>query len=89
MAPRKNKAELRRDKKYGIQYSRRNDRVEACRLAAQVVASRPDCAPSPLLWSLAVFFETYIGQGSGATYKEFGPKKPVKLRVVKKESASE
>lgn len=84
-------AKVKRGKNWrcGIKYSRRDDRVEACRLAAQVMASRPDCSPSPLLWSLAVFFETYVGQGSGATYKEFGPKKPVKLRVVKKEKASE
>ena len=59
-------------------------RTEACRLAALVMAGRPNDAPAPLLWSLAVFFEAYIGRGSERTRRNFGPKKPTKLRVVRK-----
>lgn len=80
---------IRKGGEYDIKYSRRADRLEACRLAARVMASRPDVSPNPLLWGLCVFFETYIGQGCGATRKDFGPKKPVKLKIVKKEKASE
>jgi hypothetical protein len=47
------------------------------------MAGRPEDTPTPLLWSLAVFFENYIDHGSTATAKDFGPKKAVKLRAVK------
>lgn len=63
--------------------SRRATRVKACELAAQVMAGRPYEVPAPLLWSLAVFFETYSDAGCAATRKGFGPKNPIKLRVVK------
>lgn len=66
-----------------VRKSTRRDRVEACRLAAQVMAGRPDDGLTPLLWSMAVFFENYIGLGASGTEKDFGPKKPVKLRVAK------
>ena len=58
-------------------------RLEACRLAALVMAGRPDDSPAPLLWSMAVFFESYISFGSEYTMKDFGPKKPVKLKTVR------
>ena len=64
-------------------YSKR-DRVKACELAALVMAGRPDDNPAPLVWSLAVFFESYIAYGAEGTRKDFGPKKAVKLRVVGK-----
>ncbi len=35
-------------------------------------------------WSLAVFFECYITGGAEGTRKEFGPRKPRKLKLVKK-----
>lgn len=63
-------------------------RTEACRLAAIVMAGRPDDAPSPLLWSMSVFFETYIAEGCTETLKAFGPKRPIRLRIVKKGNAS-
>lgn len=62
----------------------RTVRMEACRLAALVMAGRPEDSPSPLVWSLAVFFESYITKGSEHTLREFGPKRPVKLRSVKR-----
>lgn len=59
-------------------------RTEACRMAAQVMAGRPDDTLAPRVWSLAVFFEKYIAEGAAATAKDFGPKKPVKLKAVGK-----
>jgi hypothetical protein len=53
-------------------------------LAAQVMAGRPNEIAIPQLWSYAVFFEYYIGSGAEATQKDFGPKKPVKLKLVRK-----
>lgn len=58
-------------------------RTEACRCAALIMANRPNDTPAPLVWSLAVFFETYISDGSKRTLKEFGPKPPTKLTSVK------
>lgn len=60
-------------------------RMEACRLAAMVLSSRPDEALMPTGWSLAVFFESYIAHGADWTRKPFGPKKPKKLKVVGKD----
>lgn len=59
-------------------------RTEACRLAATVLAGHPERLLSPTCWSLAVFFEKYMLEGADRTMKEFGPKKPAKLRVVNK-----
>jgi hypothetical protein len=59
-------------------------RTEACRMAATVLAGRPDLDIHPKAWSLTVFFEAYISEGSSATMKMFGPKKPVKLRIASK-----
>lgn len=58
----------------------------ACQLAAQVMqgAGVTDRPLAPMLWSLAVFFEEYIETGSVGTQKDFGYKKPPKLKVVKK-----
>jgi hypothetical protein len=60
-------------------------RIKACELAATVLAGRPDERLVPTAWSLAVFFESYIEHGSRWTMKDFGPKKPVKLRVAARE----
>ncbi len=57
-------------------------RTNACRFAAAVMASRPSIELTPTIFSLAVFFEAYIAKGSAATAKDFGPKKPAKLRMV-------
>jgi hypothetical protein len=58
-------------------------RTEACRCAATVLAGRSETALAPTCWSPSVFFETYIANGSKATRKDFGPKKPVKLKIAK------
>ena len=58
-------------------------RIKACELAAIVMAGRPSETPSPLVWSLAVFFENYIDKGANGTAKDFGPKKPAKLHAIK------
>jgi len=38
----------------------------------------------PWGWSLVVFFERYLRDGAKGTLKDFGPKKPEKLKVVEK-----
>ncbi len=59
-------------------------RTEACRMAATVLAGHSDINPmAPTCWSLAVFFEKYMLEGAHGTMKDFGPKKPAKLRVVR------
>lgn len=58
-------------------------RREACRLAAQVMAGRPEDKPAPLLWSLTVFFESYMCKGSEGTAKDFGPRDPVELKAIR------
>lgn len=60
----------------------RRDRVKACELAAQVFASQKDFDIARV-WSTVVFFEKYIQSGAAGTQKLFGPKKPVKLKVVR------
>lgn len=34
---------------------------------------------APRVWSLAVFFESYMAHGAEGTREDFGPKEPVKL----------
>lgn len=58
-------------------------RTDACRFAAEVLSSRPELEVCPMVWSLCVFFESYIMKGANDTWRDFGPKKPAKLRVVK------
>jgi hypothetical protein len=60
----------------------RRIRQRACKYAAIVLSTRKnEDSLAPLAFSLAVFFESYIAGGSKATAKDFGPKKPVKLKV--------
>lgn len=59
-------------------------RKEACELAALVMSGRSDDACVPMLWSLAVFFEQYIDTGAEGTRRQFGPKKPIRLKIVKR-----
>jgi hypothetical protein len=67
--------------------SKRRDlkiRREACSLAAtcfQPLAVGESYLPT--LWSLVVFFERYMHEGASGTLKDFGPKFPKKLKVVK------
>jgi len=64
--------------------SARKAREKACKYAAIVLSTRKDAESlAPLAFSLAVFFESYIAGGSEATVKEFGPKKPARLKVAK------
>lgn len=64
--------------------SSRKVRTKACELAAVVLSTRKEAESlAPLAWSLAVFFETYITEGSGGTKRDFGPKKPAKLKAIK------
>lgn len=58
-------------------------RRDACRMAAQALRSMDnDDGYCPRLWSLTVFFETYLWSGSAATSEDFGPKEPVELKVA-------
>jgi hypothetical protein len=59
-------------------------RIKACELAAAVMAGRPNDSCAPGLWSLAVFFESYIDEGAAATLKDFGPKKAPVLKLIGK-----
>ena len=64
--------------------SAKSDRIKACELASVVMSGRSDIEGlCPLLWSVTVFFENYINEGSAGTLKDFGPKKPAKLKVAK------
>lgn len=59
-------------------------RAKACKYAAIVLSTRKETeALAPLAFSLAVFFETYIADGAKATRRDFGPKKPAKLKLVR------
>lgn len=60
-------------------------RWQACKMAARVMQGRQngDEAITPLVWSLAVFFENYICTGAPGTQVDFGPKDVVELKVVK------
>lgn len=48
-------------------------RWQACKMAAKVVAARKDLPPHPKLWSLAVFFESYMVHGAENIGDDFGP----------------
>ena len=61
-------------------------RTDACRFAAQVMAGRDE--PFSKLWSVAVFFESYIAHGSKWTARDFGPRPPVKLEPTGREEKS-
>jgi hypothetical protein len=39
------------------------------------------------LWCLAVFFESYLREGSRGTRREFGPKGPTSLKLASKRSS--
>jgi hypothetical protein len=57
-------------------------REVACQCAAEVMASRPSDPLAPTLWSVTVFFESYLAHGATWTQKDFGPKPPAKLKIV-------
>jgi hypothetical protein len=48
-------------------------RWQACKMAAQVVSRRKDVDLHPKLWSLAVFFESYMVHGAEDIREDFGP----------------
>jgi len=56
-------------------------RWQACKLAAQALANHE----TGKVFSLAVFFETYMLEGANGTEKDFGPADPVELKVVSDE----
>ena len=55
----------------------------ACQCAAEIMASRPDQDMVPALWSLSVFFDAYMARGAEGAKRDFGPKKPAKLRIAR------
>jgi hypothetical protein len=59
-------------------------RREACRLAALAMQHADyNEAVCPMLWSMTVFFESYLHYGSEGTATDFGPKEPVELEAVR------
>jgi len=60
-------------------------RWQACKMAARVMQGRANGEEplSPLIWSLTVFFESYMVSGSEQTQADFGPKEAVELQTVK------
>lgn len=64
----------------------RNIRIKACECAAKAISARQtgECI-LPMLWSMTVFFEQYIHEGSDGTRKDFGPEEPIELKIVSKE----
>ncbi len=63
-------------------------RREACRMAALAIQNQDKTDCIPLLWSMTVFFESYMWDGSVGTRDSFGPKEPVELRSVDQEDQS-
>lgn len=64
-------------------------RLDALSLAAEAFKSgavNHENAASDL-WCLTVFFEMYLRKGSAGTRKDFGPKGPVKLKLIAKRGA--
>jgi hypothetical protein len=58
-------------------------RREACRLSAIAMQGEfSDGDIAQRLWSLTVFFETYMREGAEGTRADFGPKEPTELRQV-------
>ena len=58
-------------------------RRKACALAARALrATDVGDGYAPRIWSLAVFFEMYLRDGSAGTRKDFAPKKPVKFKTA-------
>lgn len=60
-------------------------RWQACKLAALAVNgwnNGPDAGLTPRLWSVTVFFKSYMIGGSARTREDFGPSAPVELTVV-------
>lgn len=55
-------------------------RWQACKMAATAIQGKgTDDEIAPRVWSLAVFFESYMAHGAEGTREDFGPKEPVKL----------
>lgn len=61
----------------------KRDRIEACKMVATVLSGKDEQPIIPYAWSLAVFFEQYIAKGAKGTIKEFGPKEPTEIRIIK------
>jgi hypothetical protein len=58
-------------------------RREACKMAAIAIQNHTDeDSIAPRLWSLAVFFESYMHEGCEGTMADFGPREPVELSAV-------
>jgi hypothetical protein len=62
-------------------------RWQACKMAAQVMTMcGDDEGICPRVWSLAVFFETYMAEGADGTVADFGPKEPVEIKAIERTS---
>lgn len=59
-------------------------RAKACQFAATLMADelRDDGDWVARLWSATVFFERYMELGADGTRKDFGPKRPRKLKLA-------
>ena len=58
-------------------------RWQACKMTAVAMQNHSEeDSLTPRAWSLAVFFESYMREGSEGTREDFGPKEPVELKSV-------
>lgn len=57
-------------------------REAACRMAADIISAEGGLDDKSRLWSLCVFFESYMAHGAKATLKDFGPPKARKAPVI-------
>lgn len=65
-------------------------RRDACRLSAHALSSLDigSVGLTPGIWSLTVFYESYLMNGSSGTAEDFGPKDPVDLAEVRSGDAA-
>ena len=61
-------------------------RWQACKMSALVLkTAQTEDGLAPYLWSLTVFFESYMRDGAEGTREDFGPKEPPQLVAALKE----
>lgn len=62
-------------------------RWQACKMSALAMSGWDQDSTCPKLWSMTVFFETYMTEGAVGTQQDFGPKDAVELAPIAKSTA--